>query len=74
MSEMTIWQITKKTIIMPKLQDKNDAIEINMKSWLNGTICEKMSLMTSMTSLRSLRQNNEEMKSLWSDEIQETIH
>ena len=68
-----MWQMAKKNVIMTKIKNKIDAIEICMRIWLNGTIFGKMSSMTLMSSLRSAWPNNEEMKSLWSDGIEETV-
>jgi hypothetical protein len=38
--------MAKKEVIMTKFKDRIDAIGIGMKTWLNGMIFEKMSLMT----------------------------
>ena len=51
-------------IIKTKSEDRIDAIGISMTNWLNGTIFEKMSLLTLMNSLKSLQETNKEIKPL----------
>ena len=56
--------MAKEEVLGTKFKGRIDAIGISMKNWLNGTIFEKMSLMTLMNSLSSFRQNKEEMNPL----------